>query len=86
MTRRVKKSNIDDKIENANKNNNINDGEKDHNGDNGEETKIETVDGGNMTRETMAEAHGTQLNEAANELTHGKRPSKQEGRERGYRR
>ncbi len=76
MTRRVKKSNIDDKIENAKENDDINDGEKDHNGDNGEETKIETVDGSNMTGETMAEAHGAELNEAANELTHGKSPSK----------
>jgi hypothetical protein len=61
----------------------INDGEKDHNGDNGEETKIETVDGGNMTGETMAEVHGTQLNKAANELTHGESPSEQGGRGKG---
>jgi hypothetical protein len=77
------KSNIDDKIENAKENNDINDNEKDHNGDNGEETKIETVDGGNMTGETMAEAHQTELNEAANELTYGKSPSKQGGRGKG---
>jgi hypothetical protein len=36
-----------------------------------------------MTGETKAEAHGTQLNEAANELTHGKSPSKQGGRGKG---
>ena len=36
-----------------------------------------------MTGETMAEAHGTQLNKAANELTHGKSPSKQGGRGKG---
>ncbi len=77
------KSNIDNKIENAKENDDINDGEKDHNGDNGEETKIETVDGGNMRGETVAEAHGTQLNKAANELTHGKSPSKQGGRGKG---
>jgi hypothetical protein len=77
------KSNIDDKIENAKENNGINDGEKDHNGDNGEETKIATVDGGNMTGETMAEVHGTELNKAANELTHGKSPSTQGGRGKG---
>jgi hypothetical protein len=38
--------------------------------------KIEIIDGGNMTGETMAETHGTQLNKAANELTHEKSPSK----------
>ncbi len=36
-----------------------------------------------MTQETMAEAHGTQLNKAANELTHVKSPSKQGGRGKG---
>jgi hypothetical protein len=77
------KSSIDDKIENAKENDDINDGEKDHNGDNGEEMKIETIDGGNMTGETMVEAHGTELNEAANDLTHGKSPSKQGGRGKG---
>ncbi len=45
--------------------------------------KQEIVDGGNMTGETMAEAHGTELNKAANELTHGKSPSKQGGRGKG---
>jgi hypothetical protein len=77
------KSYIDDKIDSAKENDDINDGEKDHNGDNGEETKIETVDEENMTGETMAEAHGTELNKAANELTHGKSPSKQGGRGKG---
>ncbi len=81
-----KKGNIDIKNEHAKVNNYINDGEKDHNGDNGEETNIETMDGGNMTGETMAEAHGTEVNKAANELTYGKSPSKQGGRGRGYRR
>jgi hypothetical protein len=52
---------------NMQKNDDINDGEKDHNGNNGKETKIETIDGGNMTGETMAEAHETELNKAANE-------------------
>jgi hypothetical protein len=83
ITRRVKKCNNDDKIENAKKNSYINDGEKDHNGDDGEETKFETIDGGYMTGETMAEAHGTELNKAANELTHGKSPSKRGGRGKG---
>jgi hypothetical protein len=80
------KSNIDNKNEYAKENNDINDGEKDHNGDNGEETNIEIMDGGNLTEETIAEAHGTEVNKAANELTHGKSPSKHGGRGRGYRR
>jgi hypothetical protein len=36
-----------------------------------------------MTGDTMAEAHGTELNEAANELTHGKSPNKGGGRGKG---
>ncbi len=43
------KSIIDNKIENAKENDDINDGEKGSNEDNCKETKIETVDGGNMT-------------------------------------